>query len=151
MMKRYKNLFAVLLTIFALAFIVFVGFMQQKFNNPEFTDLSAAQTENTADEEKQSNDENDAGGDEAAAGAAGAVGNDEEESQTDETAEVSTSTRTVLADSLYARSGPGVDYEIAGLLVLDQTVQVEDSGNKWVKVITSEFTGYVNEKYLSEE
>lgn len=84
-MKRYKTLFAVLLTIFTLAFIVFIGFMQQKFNNPEFTDLSTAQTGNLDNDEKQSEGEEDVESD-GVAGAAGSVVNDNEsdENESDE-------------------------------------------------------------------
>lgn len=159
-MKRYKTLFAVLLTIFTLAFIVFVGFMQQKFNNPEFTDLSTVQTGNSDNDQKQSEGEEDVEND-GVAGAAGSVVNDNEsdENESDENeseaeeepVEVTTSTRTVLVDSLNARSGPSIDHEITGVLVINQVVEVEDSGEEWVKVITDDFTGYVNEKYLSEE
>lgn len=71
---------------------------------------------------------------------------DEEESE-----EITYSTRTVTADLLNARSGPGTDYDIVGIVTIDQEVEVEDDGSEWVKITTPDFTGYVNEKYLSEE
>lgn len=172
-MKHYKNLFAISLTIFTLAFIVFVGFMQHKFNNPEFSDLSTAQTEKTdSDEklskgedeeeeiEKEDEDEKEKIENEEADEAAGSVVNDDEndENETDdnnteaeeEPIEKTTSTKTALVDSLNARSGPGIGYEITGVLAINQVVEVEDSDAEWIKVITDEFTGYVNKKYLSE-
>ena len=157
-MKRYKTLFAVLLTVLSLGFIVFVVFMQQQFNNPEFSGLSATTTSKT----EQVNEETDADAkSDTVAGAAGSVvSNEEDESEEEEnnneesetgTDEVTTSIRTVIAETLNARSGPGIEYEVTGVLVLDQVVEVEDHGEEWVKITTEEFTGYVNEKYLSEE
>ena len=137
-MRHYKTLFAVLLTIVALAFIVFVVVMQQNFNNPEFADLPEYQTASATknqDEEEAESDDN------------GETKDEEEEEQI----ETTTSNRTVMVDSLNVRSGPGIDNEKTGVLVLNQIVEVEDSGEEWVKITTNDFTGYVNEAYLSEE
>ncbi|MFD1607904.1 SH3 domain-containing protein [Oceanobacillus luteolus] len=148
-MKKRQTFFAILLNILSLAFIAFVVIMQQNFNNPEFTDIPTAET-NASDNDGDNDEETD-----SVAGAAGSVLNendDTEEVEEDSTdAEITLSTRTVVAETLNARTGPGIDYEIAGLLVQGQEVQVEDNGDKWVKVITDEFEGYVNEEYLSEE
>lgn len=152
-MKRNKTFFAVLLTLVAFAFFIFVVFMQQRFNNPEFTDLPPSQVEEETigleDDGDEEVDEDEAT--DQVAGAAGSVVNDELDEDIEEETEPTYSTRTVLVDTLNARSGPGVDYDITGVLVLDQVVEVEDAGNEWVRVITNDFTGYVNEKYLSEE
>lgn len=152
-MKRTKAFIAVILTIVALAFIVFVGIMQQKFTNPDFASMPTPQTDTesvTSDEESESDVETD-----AVAGAVGSVvtedESDEDSTEDAEDVEVSTSTRTVQVETLNARSGPGIDYDLVGVLVMDQQVEVEDRGDEWVKVTTDEFTGYVNAKYLSEE
>lgn len=141
-MKRYKTLFTVLLTIFTLAFFMFVIIMQDKFNNPEFADLPSVQTANEPDKISKYDDEED---DEDS------KTEDNEKEEIDTPVETTTSTRTVLVDTLNARSGPGVDHEITGILVIDQLVEVEDNGDEWVHITSNEFTGYVNEKYLSEE
>lgn len=140
-MKRYKTIFTVLLTIFTLAFFMFVIIMQDKFNNPEFADVTSVQTANTPDKTSKYVDEEDED----------TKTEDSEKEEKDTPVETTTSTRTVLVDTLNARSGPGVDYEITGVLVINQLVEVEDSGDKWVHITSNEFTGYVNEKYLSEE
>lgn len=75
----------------------------------------------------------------------------EVEDEDEESEEVTISIRTVNAETLNARSGPGIEYEITGILLQGQQVQVEDTGGEWVRVITDEFTGYVNVRYLSEE
>jgi uncharacterized protein YgiM (DUF1202 family) len=159
-MKRHKTLYAALLTVAALVFMVFVVIMQGRFSNPEFADLPAP-PEQTGEEEQAQDEEEEADIEEtgALAGAAGSVVNEADEEaeeeetnqDTEEESEPSYSTRTVTAETLNARSGPGTEYEITGLLVLDQVVEVEDTGGEWVKVITDEFEGYVNERYLSEE
>src|SRR5699024_1937623 len=139
----------------SLGFIVFVVFMQQQFNNPEFSGLSAT----TTSQSEQANEETDANSDTVAGAANSMVSNEEGESEEEnnneesetETDEVTTSVRTVTAETLNARSGPGIEYEVTGVLVLDQVVEVEDHGEEWVKVTTEEFTGYVNKKYLTEE
>lgn len=141
-MKRYKTLFTVLLTIFTLAFFMFVIIMQDKFNNPEFADLPSVQTANEPDKISKYDDEED---DEDS------KTEDNEKEEINTPVETTTSTRTVLVDTLNARSGPGVDHEITGILVIDQLVEVEDNGDEWVHITSNEFTGYVNEKYLSEE
>ena len=155
-MKRTKAFIAIILTIVALAFIVFVGIMQQKFTNPDFASMPYPQADTesvTTDEDEDEAEETD-----AVAGAVGSVVNEEDsdKEETDDTedaedVEVTTSTRTVEVETLNARSGPGVDYDLVGVLVMDHQVEVEDRGEEWVKVTTDEFTGYVNAKFLSEE
>lgn len=163
-MKRNQTIIAVLLTILALAFIVFVALMQNNFNNPEFDQLTVTTIGNT-----ETSEEDEQVDDESVAGAAGSVvGDDEEEdaeneadtdTDTEETdadsdeeqTDVVTSTQTVEAETLNAREGPGIEYDITGVLEAGQVVTVEDSGNDWVKIITSEFEGYVNKNYLSGE
>ncbi|MEJ8767856.1 SH3 domain-containing protein [Oceanobacillus sp. HCA-5259] len=154
-MKRTKAFIAIILTIVALAFVVFVGIMQQKFTNPDLASMSypQADTESVTTDEKNESDEEEAEGTDSVAGAVGSVINDEEADDTEDAEEIeaTTSTRTVEVETLNARSGPGVDYDLVGVLVMDQQVEVEDRGEEWVKVTTDEFTGYVNVKFLSEE
>lgn len=149
-MKKYKTLFIVLLTILSLTFIAFVVIMQQQFKNPEFDDLPAPETTVETDTEEQETDT------EAAAGAASSVVNGttddaEEADSNEEDEEATVSRRSVIAETLNVRKGPGPDYEMVGILILDQIVEVEDNGEEWVKVTVDDITGYVNEKYLSEE
>lgn len=161
-MKRYKSLFVVLLTIVAFGFIVFVAIMQKNFNNPVFADLPQAENINTNNESNTQDGKNTDSENDTVAGAAGSIVHDENDTEeetdleTDSNEdgpevenEIISSTQTVTADTLNARTGPGIDYEIAGVLVENQEVEVEDSGDDWVKVITDEFTGYVNKNYLS--
>ena len=156
-MKRTKAFIAIILTIVALAFVVFVGIMQQKFTNPDLASMSypQADTESVTTDEKNESDEEEAEGTDSVAGAVGSVVNDEEADDTEDAEEIeataTTSTRTVEVETLNARSGPGVDYDLVGVLVMDQQVEVEDRGEEWVKVTTDEFTGFVNVKFLSEE
>lgn len=148
-MKRTKGFIAVILTIVALAFIVFVGIMQQKFTNPNIASMPDPQavTESGATDIKNESDKDDAEEMDTQALAIDSVGNDEEA----EDVEVTVSTRTVEVDTLNVRSGPGVDYDLVGVLLMDQQVEVEDTGEEWVKVTTDEFIGYVNANFLSKE
>jgi uncharacterized protein YgiM (DUF1202 family) len=156
-MKRNQRIFAVLLIILSLAFIVFVAIMQKQFNNPEFADLPSTSIESSSESEAADPEDTETDAD-GVAGAAESVVNededeeiDEEAEEADEETEPTVSTRTVIAETLNARSGPGIEYDVTGILELDQVVEVEDFGDEWVRVITDEFTGYVNEDYLSEE
>lgn len=145
-MKNYKGFFVFLLLILSIGFIVFVVIMQHRFTNPEFPELSEPSETNIVEAQGESvDDENDE-----------ASMNEEEtasevEDEDEESEEVTISIRTVNAETLNARSGPGIEYEITGILLQGQQVQVEDTGGEWVRVITDEFTGYVNVRYLSEE
>lgn len=145
-MKNYKGFFVFLLLILSIGFIVFVVIMQHRFTNPEFPELSESSETNIVEAQGESvDDENDE-----------ASMNEEEtasevEDEDEESEEVTISIRTVNAETLNARSGPGIEYEITGILLQGQQVQVEDTGGEWVRVITDEFTGYVNVRYLSEE
>lgn len=145
-MKNYKGFFVFLLLILSIGFIVFVVIMQHRFTNPEFPELSGPSETNIVEAQGESvDDENDE-----------ASMNEEEtasevEDEDEESEEVTISIRTVNAETLNARSGPGIEYEITGILLQGQQVQVEDTGGEWVRVITDEFTGYVNVRYLSEE
>ncbi len=154
-MKNYKGFFMFLLLILSICFIVFVAIMQHRFTNPEFPELSGQSETNIVEAQGKSvDDENDEtnttdSDDDAST-------NEEEtasevEDEDEESEEVTISIRTVDAETLNARSGPGIDYEITGILVQGQQVQVEDTGGEWVRVITDEFTGYVNARYLTEE
>ena len=149
-MKKYKPLFAILLTILTLVFIVFVGIMQYRFTHPEFTDLNptVSASSNSEDDAEAQDDSDEAQEDESSAHT-----DDEDSEADDELTEEETdiSTRTVIAETLNARSGPGVEYDITGVLVKGQVVEVEDTGDDWVKITTDEFSGYVNKNYLSED
>lgn len=147
-MKRYKKLFALLLIILCLGFIVFVVIMQQKFNNPEFVDTSAAQA---SVEEAPRTEISDNG---SAAGAASSLINEDNKNDKDEEnaeEDTSTITKVVAVELLGVRSEPSTDSPITGTLVFNQSVEVENGDDEWVKVFTDEFTGYVENKYLSEE
>ncbi|WP_249871214.1 SH3 domain-containing protein [Oceanobacillus saliphilus] len=142
-MNRKGILFGILLILSA-GFIAFVAIMQHNFMNPEIqvnsvSDSSNDHLQDTADDEET---EDASVEDEANSKRA-------EESQEDNT--ITHSTRIVSVDLLNVRSGPGTDYEIAGVLILNQEVEVEDDGSEWVKITTPDFTGFVNEKYLTEE
>ncbi|WP_339228695.1 SH3 domain-containing protein [Oceanobacillus sp. FSL K6-2867] len=147
-MDRKKGIIFTILLIFSALFIAFVAIMQHNFMNPDFaasekqsmanTALNSSATINEAKNDKSSKSPSD----------------DNEKIQTEdeeESEEITYSTRTVTADLLNARSGPGTDYDIVGIVTIDQEVEVEDDGSEWVKITTPDFTGYVNEKYLSEE
>lgn len=148
-MKRTKGFIAVILTIIALAFIVFVGIMQQKFTNPNIAAMPYPQavTESEATDIKNESDKDDKEEMDTPAGTIDSVGNDEEA----EDVEGTVSTRTVEVDTLNVRSGPGVDYDLVGVLLMGQRVEVEDNGEDWVKVTTDELIGYVNTNFLSKE
>ncbi|OZU88700.1 hypothetical protein CIL03_10450 [Virgibacillus indicus] len=145
-MEKGKVLIITILTILIAAFIVFVAVMQHNFNNPEFDQTESGSVHN-AELEENPEDETD---DETEDSDDTEDKVQKEEEETEEEA-VTHSTRYVTVETLNVRSGPGVDYEIAGVVVIDEEVSVEDSGEEWVKITTDEFEGYVNEKYLSDE
>ncbi|MFC4023757.1 SH3 domain-containing protein [Oceanobacillus longus] len=140
-MDRKKGIIFALLLILTAAFIVFVAIMQHNFANPEFAVNDATDSVNKSVEVENDAQE--------------AVDTETSEIETDrkqtETEDITTySKRIVTVDSLHVRSGPGTDFEISGVLTLDEEVEVEDDGIEWVKITTADFTGYVNEKYLTE-
>jgi len=141
-MNRRKGFIFVVLLILSAAFITFVVIMQHNFMNPEFTNNANIQANNTSDQEATSDNEK-AEETDANSRAEASANEDQEE-------EVTRSVRTVNVDLLNVRSGPGTEYDIAGMVTIDQEVEVEDDGSEWVKIFTDEFTGYVNEKYLTE-
>jgi uncharacterized protein YgiM (DUF1202 family) len=155
-MKKHKGLYIFILTIIALAFIVFVAFMQHNFNNPDFsasgTDPVATDTasskdsgkaESTANEQKENNDEDTV---------------NEEDEQAENEGEEDTDTTTpsiqyVNLDLLTVRSEPDLESKIVGYVTKNQEVEVENINNPdgFVKVTTDEFTGYVKDKFLDPE
>ncbi|MGJ9457533.1 SH3 domain-containing protein [Oceanobacillus sp. CF4.6] len=135
-MDRKKGIVFAILLILTAAFILFVAIMQHNFMNPEFADSvnNSANVENDVQEI----------GDTETSG-------EETDRKQIETEDATTySKRIVTVDSLHVRSGPGTDFEISGVVTLDQEVEVEDDGSEWVKITTADFTGYVNEKYLTD-
>ncbi|WP_165769144.1 SH3 domain-containing protein [Virgibacillus profundi] len=145
-MNKGKGLIVGILTILIAAFIVFVVIMQNNFNNPEFAQSELGKVQISSDEENTDKDSNDMNQSTNTTESA----DDTDEENTEEES-VTHSTRNVTVEILNVRSGPGVDYDIAGVVTIDQELEVEDSGDEWVEVTTDEFSGYVNEKYLSEE
>ena len=147
-MDRKKGIIFTILLILTALFIGFVAIMQHNFMNPDFAaneDQDMANATNNRTTSTNEDDENNTSD----------QSNDNKDNKqledVEEPEETTFSTRYVTADQLNARSGPGADYDIVGLVTLDQEVEVEDDGNEWVKITTPDFTGYVNEKYLSEE
>ncbi|WP_197046566.1 SH3 domain-containing protein [Oceanobacillus salinisoli] len=140
-MKKSKGFAIAILTILTTAFIAFVVIMQHNFTNPDFataqsqpsavsTEESPSLTETEEDTEK-----------------------DKDEEKANKKSESSPVTMYVTADLLNVRSGPTTDGDIVGVVGRNQEVKVEDmdDSEEWVKIITDEFTGYVNSKYLTNE
>ncbi|WP_087972657.1 SH3 domain-containing protein [Oceanobacillus rekensis] len=140
MNNKKKGIIFTILLLLTAAFIAFVAIMQQNFMNQDFT----ANDTSTIDDESTELKINIEGTDDNVAA-------DDEQIEESEEPEITYSNRLVTADLLNVRSGPGPDFEISGIITIDQEVEVEDDGSEWVKITTDDFTGYVNEKYLSEE
>ncbi|MBP2076527.1 SH3 domain-containing protein [Oceanobacillus polygoni] len=146
-MDRKKAIIFTILLILTAVFIAFVAIMQHQFMNPDFATseeqgLAKATNNSLTTISDDENDTSDLSTDDNE--------NNQAEDE-DESEEITYSTRYVTADLLNARSGPGTDYDIVGIVTIDQKVEVEDDGSEWVKITTPDFTGYVNEKYLSEK
>ena len=141
-MDKRKGIIFTLLLLLTAVFIAFVAIMQHNFMNRESVINDSTNTElNSSELENNPQDT-----------ANKKIPTDDDE-QVDESEEqaITYSNRVVTADLLNVRSGPGPEFEISGIVTLDQEVEVEDDGNQWVKITTEDFTGYVNEKHLSEE
>jgi len=152
-MERKKGiLLGILLLLFA-ALFAFIVLMQYQFVNSGFAE-ETNENENTSadtyttDEEDNSVDQDDSKDEED-------ISSDQSDSEdgneTDSNEQPTHSTRYVAADQLNVRTGPGSDYDIAGMVFLDDEVEVEDNGDEWVEITAGDITGYVNENYLSEE
>lgn len=148
-MNKSKGFIYVLLLILSAAFITFVVIMQHNFMNPEFTGKGDAQTRNASNQEAALHNEEKAEDTDADTESNSTEKDNVNENNEDESEEITHSVRTVNVDLLNVRSGPGTEYDIAGMVTIDQKVDVEDDGSEWVKIITDDFTGYVNEKYLT--
>ncbi|WP_067727199.1 SH3 domain-containing protein [Oceanobacillus damuensis] len=144
-MNRKGILFTILLILSA-GFIAFVAIMQHNFMNPEFQVNSQSGSANEHQDTTESEDDHEE------EGSASVDETDREQAEeSEEDNRITHSKRIVNVDSLNVRSGPGTEYEISGILTLNQEVDVEDDGSEWLKVTTPHFTGFVNEKYLTEE
>ncbi|RDW18669.1 hypothetical protein CWR48_10105 [Oceanobacillus arenosus] len=143
-MNKYKGLYIFILTIIALAFIVFVAFMQHNFTNPDFsasgTDpITTSATKSEASTESEST-----------------TGKEKESQENtnvatiEENDTVTNSTQVVIVSLLNVRSETDLDSDIVGVVTMDQELEVEDINNPdgWVKVTTDKFTGYVKGKFL---
>ncbi|WP_067727200.1 L,D-transpeptidase family protein [Oceanobacillus damuensis] len=65
---------------------------------------------------------------------------------------LSFSTKYVTVSSLNVRNGPGVDYDVAGIVKINEEVQAADSTvDGWIQIKAGKLSGYVNDKYLDDE
>ncbi|WP_337019059.1 SH3 domain-containing protein [Oceanobacillus massiliensis] len=147
-MNRNKGIIIIILLVLIVAFIAFVAVMQNNFMNRDFDDSIRANTiEETIPESDVETDDSDTDLTESE----NSLEEQNSSGQEEASEEAKFSSRTVTVDSLNVRSGPGTEYDITGVVTLNQVVEVEDDGSGWVKITTPDFTGYINDKYLSDD
>ncbi|WP_226038090.1 SH3 domain-containing protein [Aquibacillus saliphilus] len=75
------------------------------------------------------------------------------EDKPEKTAVKTLSTKYVSVSSLNVRAGPSTNYDVSGVVTLNQAIEAVEgsSPTEWVEVQTEKFTGFVNGKYLSDK